>query len=503
MDGSLWRLSAGDIAARVGSRTVSAREVMRQHLARLEAVNPVINAVCTVNPNAAAEADAIDRRLDSGAAPRPLEGVPFLVKDNIETAGVRTTYGSLTRADYVPKADSISVARLKAAGAVLLGKANTPEFAHDVTTTNKLFGMTRNPWNPEYTSGGSSGGPGAGVAGGIAPIALGTDLGGSIRVPASFNGIVGMRPSAGRVPAWPAPLAWENFVYHVQGPLTRNIGDLCLAMAELCGPDDRDPASLPPPAEDYRAVAATRRLDGARILYVRDFGGEVPTEHEVGEVTRRAAARFTDLGARVDEGDFDIGDLRAILAGTRAFGMVARYSDLLAQHRDKMQAQLINQVEASLAYTVADIAKAELGRTAYYHRMREVMATYDFVVTPTAGITAYRLDRDLPTHIGGKKVERFYDSILGLYAFSVTGFPVVAVPAGFTSDGLPIGMQIMARRLRDDRALAAAAAYEALCPEAFRMPDVETTWRRTSAVETTTTGYTIGKDGSTAQARAS
>lgn len=493
MGASLWKLSAAEIATRVGRRAVSARDVMRQAMERLDAVNPVINAVCTVNPNAAAEADAIDRRLDSGAAPRPLEGVPFLVKDNIETAGVRTTYGSLTRADYVPTTDSISVARLKAAGAVLLGKANTPEFAHDVTTTNKLFGMTRNPWNPEYTSGGSSGGSGAAVAAGIAPLALGTDLGGSIRVPASFNGIVGMRPSAGRVPAYPAPLAWENFVYHVQGPLTRNVGDVCLAMAELCGPDDRDPGSLPPPAEDYRAMAATRRLDGARILYVCDFGGEVPTEPEVAEVTRRAARRFTELGARVDEGDFDIGDLRTIVAGTRAFGMVARYSDLLAQHRERMQAQLINQVEASLAYTVADIAKAELGRTAYYHRVRELMTTYDFIVTPTAGITAYRLDRDLPTHIGGKKVERFYDSILGLYALSVTGFPVVAVPAGFTSEGLPIGMQIMARRLRDDRALAAAAAYEALCAERFRMPEVDTTWRKTSQVETTTTGYTIAK----------
>jgi len=182
-----------------------------------------------------------------------------------------------------------------------------------------------------------------------------------------------------------------------------------------------------------------------------------------------------------------------VRAGTRAFGMVARFSDLLAQHREEMQQQLINQVEASLAYTVADIAKAEIGRTAYYHRMREVMAEYDFIITPTAGITAYRLDRELPTHIGGKKVERFYDSILGLYALSVTGFPVVAVPAGFTSDGLPVGMQIMARRLRDDRALAAAAAYEALCTECFRMPEVDTTWRKSSQVETTTTGYTIAK----------
>jgi amidase len=493
MDDALWMSSAAEIAARVGRRSLSAREVMRQALERLEAVNPVINAVCTVNPHAAVEAEAIDRRLESGAAPRALEGVPFLVKDNIETAGVRTTYGSLTRADYVPTSDSISVARLKAAGAVLLGKANTPEFAHDVTTTNKLFGMTRNPWNPEYTSGGSSGGSGAAVAAGIAPIALGTDLGGSIRVPAAFNGIVGMRPSAGRVPAYPAPLAWENFVYHVQGPLTRNVGDLCLAMAELCGPDDRDPTSLPPPAEDYRAMVATRSLEGARILYVGDFRGEVPTEPEVAQIALRAVRRLAELGAQVDEGEFDIGDLRSIVAGTRAFGMVARYSDLLAKHRDVMQGQLINQVEASLAYTVADIAKAELGRTAYYHRVRELMTLYDFIVAPTAGITAYRLDRDLPTHIGGKKVERFYDSILGLYAFSVTGLPVVAVPAGFTSDGLPVGLQLMARRLRDDRALAAAAAYEALCTECFRMPDVDTSWRRTSQVETTTTGYTLAK----------
>ena len=491
--GPLWRLSAGEMASLVGARSVSARELMRQAMERFAAVNPLLNAVCTVNPAAEEQADAIDRRLASGAAPRRLEGVPFLIKDNIETEGVRTTFGSLTRADYVPQEDSISVARLKAAGAVLLGKTNTPEFAHDVNTTNRLFGTTRNPWNLDCTSGGSSGGTGAAVAAGVAPIGLGTDLGGSIRIPASFNGIAGMRPSPGRVPVYPSPLAWDNFVVHVQGPLARHAGDLCLVMAEIAGPDDRDPASLPAGAQDYAAMAAVRRLDGARILYVADFRGEVPTEPEVAVLSRRAALRLRELGAQVDEGDFDVSDLRGIIAGTRAFGMVARYTELLQQHRERMTPPLISQVEASFAYTLADVAKAEIARGGYWHRIRKIMVDYDFIVTPASGITAFRLDRELPTEIGGKKVERFYDSILGAYAFSVTGLPVTAVPAGFTKDGLPVGLQIVGRRLRDDRALAAAAAYEALCPEHFRMPDVDTTWKNASPNEVATTGWVLKK----------
>jgi amidase len=188
-----------------------------------------------------------------------------------------------------------------------------------------------------------------------------------------------------------------------------------------------------------------------------------------------------------------VSDLRGIVAGTRAFGMVARYTELLQQHRERMTPPLISQVEASFAYTLADVAKAEVARGGYWHRMRKVMIDYDFIVTPASGITAFRLDRPLPTEIGGKKVERFYDSILGAYAISVTGLPVTAVPAGYTSEGLPVGLQIVGRRLRDDRALAAAVAYEALCPEHFRMPDVDLAWKNASPDEVATTGWVLKK----------
>ena len=466
--------SATEIVAEIWTRKLSVRDVVGACVARIERVDGVLNAVCTTNPAALADAEAADRRLAGGAPPRPLEGVPFLVKDVIPTRGLRTTYGSTLHEHLVPDEDAISVERLKAAGAILLGKTNTPEFATDVFTTNAIFGPTRNPWDARTTAGGSSGGSGAAVAAGMAPLALGTDFGGSVRLPAAFCGIVGLRPSPGRIPLYPTDFGWDTLVEHVQGPMTRTVADAALMFAALVGPDDRDPSSLPADGVDHAAAGQPRRsLAGRRFAWCGDLGGLVPVDPELMRLTTQAARRLETLGAVVEDAAFDTSDFKTIMAGTRAFAMVARFADLVEAHSARMAASLVSQVTGALTFDVKAIARAERMRTAYYHRVRALLTRYDYLLTPTAGVPAFRIDQPLPTEIGGRPVGRYYDAFLFTYAFSVTGLPSMSIPCGFTNAGLPVGLQIVGRRLRDDRVLEAAAAIETAMPEYFRRPPLD------------------------------
>ncbi len=470
--------SATRIAREVAGRTVSAREVAEAMLARVEAVNPTLNAICTLNDAAIDEADEIDRRLAGGAAPRPLEGVPLVVKDNILTRGIRTTFGSKILEHDVPKEDSLCVERLRGAGAVVLGKANTPEFAHDVNTTNPVFGTTRNPWDVNRTAGGSSGGTASAVAGRLAPAGLGTDLGGSIRIPSSFNGLAGIRPAPGRVAFYPTEFGWDTLVAHVQGPMARTVEDVGLLLAVLSGPDDRDPMSLPEQGLDF-AAAARRPADpaghlaGTRLALSIDLGGLVPVEPETEALVRGATRALEALGCEVSETFFDNSSLAEIIFGTRGFGMIARYTERYERHRDVMTPPLINQIEAARDVDVQAIAKAERLRTEYWHRVRALLERHDFIITPAVGTPAFRLDRPLPDEVGGRKVERYYDIFLTAYTFSVTGLPAMSIPCGFTSEGLPVGLQVVGPRLREDLLLAFAAAFAAAHPEHYRVPDVD------------------------------
>jgi amidase len=471
MSDEITRRSASDLAADIGGRTLAATEVVAAFLRQIERLDPAVNAVCTRNEQALAEAEACDRRLRAGARPRLLEGVPFVVKDILPTRGLRTTFGSMIYEHHIPDEDAVAVERLRAAGAILLGKTNTPEFAHDVNTTNRIFGTTRNPWNLNTTAGGSSGGTGAAVAAGMAPIGLGTDLGGSIRIPSAFCGTVGLRPVPGRVPVYPSEFGWDTLVEHVHGPMTRTVEDCGLMLAVLAGPDDRDPSSLPAEPRDYaKAARYAGRLDGRRVAYTRDLNGLVPVDREVARLTAEAAAAFQQLGALVEEACFDVADVRDVIAGTRAFGMVGRYADRLEAHRDRMTAPLINQVTDALRLDVRTITRAERLRTTYWHRVRAFLEHYDYILTPAVSVPAFRLDQPLPTEVGGVPVERFYDVFLTTYAFSVTGLPAMSVPCGFTSQGLPVGLQIVGHRLREDLVLEAAAAYALACPQHFRPP---------------------------------
>ncbi len=474
MNDAIVDKSATELAALISARSLGAVEVTEAFLARIEDVNPTVNAICTLNPGARAAAEDCDRRLGAGEPARPLEGVPFVVKDIIPTRGIRTTFGSLICEHDVPEEDAISVERLKAAGAVLIGKTNTPEFAHDVNTTNEIFGTTRNPSNLNVTAGGSSGGTGAAVAAALAPIGLGTDLGGSIRVPCSYNGIVGMRPSPGRVPFYPTDFGWDTLVEHVQGPMCSTVADVGLMMSVLAGPDDRDPSSLPSQAIDFVAAAGGGAdLAGRRIAYAHDLNGLFPIDPEVADLTRRAARRFEDMGAIVEETCFDTANIRDIISGTRAFGMVARYADRLDRHRDLMTLQLVNQVSEALTVDVRAITAAEKLRTEYWHRVRRFLEDYDYIIAPSVGAPPFRLDQPMPTTVGDVAVDRYYDVYLATYAFSVTGLPIMAVPCGLNRDGLPVGFQIVGRRHREDLVLEAAAAYAAAAPEHFVRPEID------------------------------
>ena len=476
LDQDVTKHSAARIAAEVGRRTVSAREVVEAVLARVEALNPTLNAVCTLNNAALDEADAVDRRLAARAPPRPLEGVPVVVKDNIFTRGIRTTFGSKILEHDVPEEDSICVERLRAAGAIVLGKTNTPEFAHDVNTSNPVFGATRNPWDVNRTAGGSSGGTGAAVAGRLAPAGLGTDLGGSIRVPSSFNGLVGIRPAPGRVAFYPTEFGWDTLVAHVQGPMARTVEDVGLLLDVLSGPDDRDPMSLPEQDVDFAAAAASARPDdlaGTRLALGIDLGGLVPVDPEVEALVRAAGRDLAALGCEVNETFFDTSGLAGIIFGTRGFGMIARYAERYERHRDVMTRPLLNQIEAARDVDVEAVARAERLRTDYWHRVRALLARHEFILTPAVGAPPFRLDRPLPDEVGGRKVERYYDVFLTAYAFSVTGLPAMSIPCGFTSEGLPVGLQVVGPRLREDLLLRFAASFAAARPEHYRSPEVD------------------------------
>lgn len=484
----LIELSAIELVERIGHGEVSVAEIAEATLARVRDYNPALNAIVTLNPDFAEDARAADRRLAAGGKTRPLEGVPFVVKDTIATKGLRTTFGSVTQEHNVPDVDAISVERLRAAGALLLGKSNTPEFATDINTTNKIFGLTRNPADLNVSAGGSSGGSASAVAASMAPIALGTDHGGSIRIPAAWCGVCGLRPSPGRVAVWREDFGWDTLVAHVEGPIARTVADLGAMMSVLAGQDDRDPSSLPSESHDYAVAAMRPEFSGRKIAYSADLNKLFPVDPEIETATRAAARVFEDMGCVVEEASFDASDLGEIIAGTRGFALVARFADLAEHAGGIMSSQLVGQVSDGLRQDLRTLAKAERRRTAYWHRIRTFFEHYEFLLTPTVGAPPFVIDQPLPTEVGGRSVKRYYDVFLATYAFSVVGLPTVSVPCGFTTDGLPIGLQIAGRRLRDDSVLRAASAYTARCPQYLRRRPIPLAGARPLSGEVITPG---------------
>jgi aspartyl-tRNA(Asn)/glutamyl-tRNA(Gln) amidotransferase subunit A len=465
-DALCWK-SATELATLIQRRRVSPVEVVDAILDRIERTK-ALNAYVTLDVEGARRAAkaaerAVTRR---GTALGPLHGVPFSVKDLVVTKGMRTTFGTPLYKDHVPDEDAPSVARMKAAGATLLGKTNTPTFGWIGITDNLLFGVTRNPWSLDHTPGGSSGGAGTAVASGLGPLAIGTDGGGSIRKPAAWCGIYGLKPSYGRVPVAPHGAAWS--LSHA-GPMTRTVRDAALMLRVCAGQDERDPYSLPGRPIDYvRALGGSLR--GLRIAYSDTLGFAPAVDPEIRDATARSARELRKAGCRVDTVDprwpSPYEAWRTIFLG----GIGARLRGAL-DRRDEIDPALLPVVEEALAYPPTKYVEACFARNAWWAHPRALFEKYDALLTPTVACPPLRVGELYASEIGGIKVGRDAGSIF-TFAFNLTGQPAASVPCGFTRAGLPIGLQVVGRRFDDVTVLRVSAALEALHDWAAARPPI-------------------------------
>ena len=469
-DTELCFTPATALAALIRRRKVSPLEVTRAVLARIEKVNPPLNAYCTVAAEQALEAArrataALTRRATLG----PLHGVPVSIKDLTFTKGIRTTEGSKIFEHRVPDHDALVVERLKAAGAIVLGKTNTPEFGAGANTFNAVFGATRNPWNPALTCGGSTGGGGVALATGMGQLAQGSDLGGSLRIPAAFCGVVGFRTSPGLVPVWPAGLAWEP--WSVQGPMARTVADTALMLAAIAGPDPRAPLSYAVDARAFTGAVRAPTLKSRRVAWGGDLG-VTPVDHEVLAICHGAMGVFRALGCRVADAHPDLSDAREVALVSRGASVAARYADKLPTWRGVMQENLVKNIEYGLTLTASDLGRVERRRTELWARVREFFTRYDFIVTPTTAVPPFPVETIYPTEINGKPMTHYIEWALLTYCFTVVGLPAISIPCGFTKAGLPVGLQIVGRWRDEAGVLRAAAAFEAARPWAHLRPPV-------------------------------
>jgi amidase len=455
-------------------RKVSPLEVMQAVLARIDAVNPTVNAYVTVaRESALAEARRATRLLSRRSATLPpLHGVPVSIKDLFATKGIRTTWGSLIYKNYIPDADDLAVQRLKAAGAIVVGKTNTPEFGAGGNTFNAVFGATRNPWNPALTCGGSSGGAAVAVATGMGPIAQGSDLGGSLRVPAAFCGVVGFRTTPGLVPSHPRALAWDTL--GAIGPIARTVADVALMLSAMAGPDDRVPLSYEVDTSQFTRAVRARSIKGWKVAWTPDLHGLIPVDDEVRRVAHDAVRVFRGLGARIETACPDFSEVPDIIRGTRAVSMVALHADKLPQWREQMQKDLVSDVEQGLALTTRDIARSEVLRSVLWQRVQTFLTTRDLLVLPTVAVPPFPVEQPYPTEINGKPLDSYFQWFSLTYGITLTGLPAISVPCGFTRAGLPVGLHIVGRRRQEAAVLRAAAAFETAAPWASHIPPVVT-----------------------------
>ena len=453
----ICQLPATELARRIRAKEVSAREAVSAHLDRITRINPSVNAIVTLVADQAMErARLADDALARGAAIGPLHGLPIAHKDLQITKGIRTTFGSPIYEHFVPAEDSLLVERIRRAGAILVGKTNTPEFGAGSQTFNPVFGATRNPYDTTKTCGGSSGGAAVVLACGMLPLADGSDMGGSLRNPASFCAVVGLRPSPGRVPTWPARLGWSPL--SVDGPMARNVADVALFLSAIAGPDPRSPIAL---GETGRRFAARldRDVDGVRVAWWKDLGG-VPFDPAVTQVVHDQRAVFESLGCIVEDAEPDFTGADDAFKTLRAVAFAAGYRDLVATERARLKDTILWELERASRITANEIGQAEVMRTDLYHRMRQFFERHEFFVLPTAQVVPFDVDEPYPTEIAGVKMTTYIDWMKSCYYISVAGNPAISVPCGYTAEGLPVGLQIVARHHDDWGLLQIAHAFE-------------------------------------------
>jgi amidase len=451
-------MRAVDMVAAMRAKKLSAREVMQAHLNQINQVNGKVNAIVTLVPEdqLMTQAAAADEALAHGKWLGPLHGLPVAVKDLHETNGIRTTYGSPLHKNDVPDFDCRVVQREKEAGAILLGKTNVPEFGFGSQTFNPVFGPTHNPYDLSKTCGGSTGGGAVTVACGMAPLADGSDMGGSLRNPPNFCNVVGIRPSPGRVSNVPTDLGW--FTLAVPGPVARNVTDCAYFLSVLAGYDHHSPISIELPGTQFAQPLGSRSFQGVRVAMFKDMG--LPWEPEVKNAVQAQRKVFESLGCIVVDAEPDFSDANEAFLAWRHWSVELAFGDLLATHGDQLNQYIHWHVEEGRKLTGPYLARVEARRTALFQRLCNFKGEYEFFILPVNQVLPFDVNTHYPTEIAGVKMENYLAWMKSAYYISAAGNPAMSVPCAFSSNGLPIGLQIVGRHHDDWGVLQLGYAFE-------------------------------------------
>jgi amidase len=460
----LYERTARELRDAVVNRELSATEVVTAHLERIEQVNPRVNAIVTLEPERAlADAAALDRAGDTGA-PGLLHGLPIAIKDLVDTAGIRTTYGSRIYGDHVPTEDELLVQRLRDAGAIVIGKTNTPEFGAGSHTYNEVFGATCNPHDLTRSAGGSSGGAAAALAARMIPIADGSDLGGSLRNPASFCNVVGLRPAPGRVPSLGSGDGWSPMSQ--LGPMARTVADLALVLAAIAGPHPRDPLSLDAfMAPELPAVG----LRGVRVAWSGTVDG-LPVEPAVTQALAPARQALVDGGAEVSDLEPDLEGADFVFETFRSLAFWHNFAAEARTHPELIKEEVLGEVRRGAALAVDDVLRAADMRTEVFRRTSALLDRFDLLAMPTAQVVPFDVEQRWPATVAGQPMERYYTWMRSCSRITSTTLPAMSLPAGFTGEGLPVGLQLVGRHRGEARLLALAAALESRLDAGSREP---------------------------------
>ena len=454
---SLCFMSAVEMARLIRRKKLSAREVLAAHLEQIERVNPKVNALVTLVPEmaaaAAAKADEMQAHKETLG---PLHGLPVAHKDLFETRGIRTTFGSPLYKDNIPTEDDIVVDRMRRAGAITIGKTNTPEFGSGSQTFNPVFGATHNPYDLTKTCGGSSGGAAVALACGLVPVASGSDTGGSLRNPAAFCNVVGFRPSIGQVPNPKAQFAWWTLT--TSGCLGRSVAELAFALSTIAGPDPRAPLSISEPGERF-ARPLDRDFRGVRVAWFKDLGG-VPFDPRVRAVVEDHRKTFESLGCVVEQAEPDFASAEIAFRILRAWNTANSYGKLLQQHPHAFKDTLKGEIEQGLGLSGGDVARAETAHGQLWRSFQAFLEGYEYFILPTTQLPPFDVNTPYPTEVAGVRFDSYIDWMKSCWYISTTGNPAVSVPGGFTPEGLPVGVQIVGRNKEDFSVLQMAHAFE-------------------------------------------
>jgi amidase len=472
IDSDLCFKDAVELTGMIRQRQVSSAEVMTAFLAQIERLNPKVNAICTFVGDEAAlgAAKDADERMAKGQTPGPLHGLPHLVKDLVQTAEIRTTFGSRIYKDFVPDTDALLVDRLKTAGAIIIGKTNVPEFGAGSHTFNEVFGATLNPYDLSKTCGGSSGGAAVALVCGMVPLADGSDFGGSLRNPAGFCNVVGFRPSPGRVPVYPSAPGSSELA--VEGPMGRTVQDVALLLSVLAGPDPGVPSSINEPGASF-SRPLSRDFKGTRIAWSRNLG-QYPVQAVVSDVCDQGRSVFAELGCQVEDGEPDFHDADEIFQVLRAWSYAQTRGEDLKAHRDLIKSTVVWNIEEGLKLSRNDVERAEAKRLQLCRRVEEFMKRYEFLVLPVSQVAPFPVEVDWVREINGIRMATYIDWMATCYAITVTRLPAISVPCGFTKEGLPIGLQIVGRHRREFDVLQLAFAFEQATQHGKTRPSIAT-----------------------------